>query len=93
MLVVVDRVAVVVHKVVAVDVIHEAVPVVVHAIGGDFARVGPNIGGQVGMVVINARVDDSHHHAGAAGRQVPCFGSVDVGVVPTAGLPGVVHSP
>ena len=63
--VVVHRVAVVVDEVVAVDVVDVAVAVVVDAVAGDLARVGPDVGGQVGVGVVDAGVD--HGHDGRAG--------------------------
>ena len=91
--VVVHRVAVVVDEVVAVDVVDEAVAVVVDAVAGDLAGVGPDVGGQVGVGVIDAGVDDGDDDAAAAGGDVPGFRGVDVGVGRAAGLAGVVQAP
>src|SRR5262249_9769888 len=90
---VVHRVGVVVDEVVAVDVIHVAVVVVVDAVAGDLARVGPDVGGQVGVGVVHAGVEDGDDHTTGAGGDVPRLGGVDVGVRGAAGLPGVVQAP
>src|SRR5262249_24208377 len=91
--VVVHGVAVVVHEVVAVDVIDVAVVVVVDAVAGDFAGVGPDVGGQVGVVVVDAALDDGDGDAAGAGGRVPGLGGVDVGVRGAAALAGVVQAP
>src|SRR5262249_36200554 len=95
--VVVERIGVVVDEVVAVVVVGEPVVVVVDAIIGDLPRVVPHVGGEVGVVVVDARVDVGDGDAAAAGGEVPGLGRVDVGVwgaVAQAGdeLPGVVHA-
>jgi hypothetical protein len=48
--VVVARIGIVVGEVVAVDVVDEAVAVVVDAVAGDLARVRPHVRGEVGCV-------------------------------------------
>src|SRR5688500_10009185 len=53
----VGRVGVLVGEVVAVDVVGEAVGVVVEAVARDLAGVGPQVLGQVGMVELGAGVD------------------------------------
>ena len=55
--VVVHRVGVVVDEVVAVDVVDVAVAVVVEPSAGDLGRVRPDVGGEVGMRVVDAGVD------------------------------------
>src|SRR5262249_24139846 len=91
--VVVERFVVVRDEVPAVDVVDEAVAVVVDAVAGDLARVGPDVGGEVGVVVVDAGVDDRDDDAAARGDGVPRLGGVDVGVGDAAGLPGVVQAP
>jgi len=91
--VVVHGVAVVVDEIVPVHVVHEPVAVVVDAVPGDFTRVGPDVGRQVGVCVVDARIDHAHDDLAAAGGDVPGLGRVDVGVVGSAGLAGVVQAP
>jgi hypothetical protein len=86
-------IAVVVEEVVAVDVVDEAVVVVINAVAGDLAGVDPDVGGEVGMGVIDAGVDDGHDDVAAAGGAVPGLGCVDVGVERAAALSGVVQAP
>jgi hypothetical protein len=85
-------VAVVVGEVVAVHVVHVAVAVVVEAVARDLAGVGPDVGREVGMGVVDAGVDDRDDHRRIAGREVPGLRRVDarVGCPP---LPGVVQAP
>ncbi len=85
-------IVVVVAEVVAVDVVHVTVAVVVDAVAGDLPRVGPYVGGEVGMGVIHAGVDHSHDDIGA-GLHVPRFGRVHVRVGLAAGLPDVIEAP
>ncbi len=49
-IVVIVGVAIVVNKVPAVKIIDITVAIVVKAVAGDFTRVGPNVGGQVGVI-------------------------------------------
>src|SRR5262249_15114969 len=91
--VVVHGVAVVVDEVVAVNVIDVAVAVVVDAVAGDLAGVGPDVGRQVGMVIVHAGVDGRHEDAAGARGDVPRLGGVDVGIDGAAALAGVVQAP
>ena len=93
MSVVVERIGVVVGEVPAVDVVDEAVAVVVDAVTGHVARVVPGIGRQIRMVVVHAGVDDGHHHAAGAGGRVPRLRGIDVGVDDAARLAAVVEAP
>ena len=77
MAVVVHRIAVVVDEIVAVNVVDEAVAVVVVAVAGDFVGVRPDIRRQVAMGVIDAGVEHGHHDLGASGADVPGIGRVD----------------
>ena len=90
---VVHRIAIKIREVVAVEVVHEAVVVIVDAVARDFAGVDPDVVGQVGMGVIHAGVDDGDDHIAAAGVEIPGGGRINVRVGRAAGLPGVVHSP
>ena len=90
--VVVHRVAVVVRKVVSVNVVHEAVAVVIDAVAGNLARIGPDVGGQVGMAVVDAGVDHAHNDRAAARRDIPSLWGVDVGIDRAPRLPDVVES-
>ena len=60
---VVDR-AVVVDEVVAVDVVDVAVAVIVDAVAGDLAGVGPDVRSQVGVQDLDPLVDDADHDVG-----------------------------
>ena len=80
--VVVHRVAVVGDEIVAVNVADEAV---VAGVG-----VRPDVGRQVGMVVVDARVDHGHDDLRAAGGDVPgCLG-VDRAEGPEVAVQGIV---
>ncbi len=91
--VVVHGIAVAVDEVVPVDVVDQPVAVVVDAVRRHFAGVGPGVGGQIGVGVVDARVDHGHDDAGAARGDVPRFGRVDVGVGRAPGLARVVEPP
>ena len=90
--VVVHRVAVVVCEVVPVHVVHEAVVVIVHAVAGNLARIGPDVGGQIGMGVVDAGVDHGYDGRTAARRDIPRLRRVDVGVGRASRLPDVVEA-
>ena len=91
--VVVHRVAVVVREVPAVHVVDETVAVVVDTVARDLAGIGPHIGGQVGMDVVDPGVDHRHPHVLAAGGDVPRGWGVDVGSRRASGLPEVQEAP
>ena len=82
--VVVHRVVVAVHEVPAAPVVDVAVVVVVDAVAAAaaavLARVDPDLGAEVRMRPVDARVDHRHGHAGAARRHVPGLRRVDVGI-------------
>jgi len=91
--VVVHRIAVVVEEVVAVNVVNVTVAVIVHAIARDLAGIGPYVLREVGVVVVDACIDDRDHNVGRPGLDVPRRGGVDVGIGIPAALAGVVHPP
>ena len=70
----------------AVDVVDEAVAVVVDPVARDLAGVDPQLARQVGMGRVDAGVEHRHDRPGAGG-DVPGLGGVDVDVV------GVVQAP
>ena len=91
--VVVHRVGIVVEEVPTADIVDIAVAVIIPAIAGDLAGVGPDIGFQVGVGVIHTGVDDSHHRLAGSGCLVPRLGRIDVGIEGAACLACVVHAP
>ena len=86
-------VCVTVGEVPAVDVVHIAVAVVVDTVAGNFAGIHPDVVGEVGMGVVNTRVDDSDDDAARARRDFPCFRCVDVCVWLPTKLSCVVQAP
>lgn len=90
---VVGGVVVVVGEVPAVDVVDESVVVVVEVVVGDFAGIGENVGGKIGMGHVDARVDDGDDDVVGAGGEIPGAGGVDVGVGRAAVLAGVFKTP
>src|SRR5262245_41523900 len=90
------RVVVVGEEIPAVDVVDEAVVVVVDAVAGDLAGIRIDVGGQVRVSEINAAVQHADDHRAAAGGDVPGLGSIDVRVgnadLPEDGLAGVVQA-
>ena len=54
------------HEVVSVDIIHISVAVIVPAIAGNLRLIGPCIRLKIGMVEIDAAVQDSHYHIAAS---------------------------
>mmetsp|Transcript_118988 Transcript_118988/g.344158 ORF Transcript_118988/g.344158 Transcript_118988/m.344158 type:complete len:372 (-) Transcript_118988:128-1243(-) len=86
---VVEGVPVLVGEVGAMDVVHEAVAVVIDAVPGNLVGVHPHLLVQVLMRVVDAGVDDCNDDAAAdlARPHLPSLGGVDV-----VGAPGV-HGP
>ena len=58
---------VVVEEVPPVDVVDVAVAVVVDTVSGNLSRIGPDVGGQIGMRGLNALVDHADHDVGRSG--------------------------
>ena len=91
---VVHRIPVAVGEIVAVDVIDVAVAVIILApLAAQFGGVDPHVGGQVGMIVIHARIDHGDDRVAAAGGGLPGLGRIDVGVGGASGLSRIVQSP
>ena len=90
---VVEGVAVAVREIPAVHVVDEAVAIIVDAVARHLARVAPHVRGEVGMAVIDARVDHRDDDRAGPGRDIPGPCGVDVGARDPTGLPGVVEAP
>ena len=88
----VHRIAVAVGEVVAVDIVHIAVGIVVNAVAGDLARVGPDVVHQIGVRVVDPGVDYADEDVGA-GLDIPRFRRIDIGIGGSAALAGVVEPP
>ncbi len=56
------------HEARAVDIVDDAVSVVVTIIAGNFLRVHPHVGGKIGMGVVDAGIDDGDDDVGGAAR-------------------------
>ena len=84
-------------KIPPVDVIDIAVAVVIDAVSGNLAGVGPDIGGQIRMIDVHTGIDDGHHDIAAAGGHTPGFKRIDVGIIGAVGpvhiLTGVMQPP
>ena len=91
--VIVHRIAVVTHEIVTVDVVHIPVAVVIQAVAGDLAGIDPDVGLEVGMEVVNARVDDGHPDGSGVGYHGPRLRGADVVVRLGAVLAGVPQRP
>src|SRR2546423_15378625 len=73
-----EHVGLVVAEVPAMHVINITVAIVVNAIAGDLARVGPDVGGEVFVGDVDAGIDDGNNHVIAAGGDVPGARRTDV---------------
>ena len=77
----------------SVDVIHEAIQVIVNPIARNFSGVYPHIGRKVLVGVSNTCVDDANDNAGISGSHVPCSGSINIRIRSTPGLSRIVQPP
>src|SRR5437763_8439097 len=75
----------------AVDVVDDAVLVVVDAVARDLPRVGPDIVAQVLVVVVDARVDDGHDDRRRPDPRRPPPGRGQVVHAPQLGQEGIVR--
>jgi len=73
-------------------VVDEAVPVVVDAVTRDFPGVRPDVGLEIGVLQIDAGVDDRDEGPARSGRDVPRLLGMDVGAGLAAGLAGIVEA-
>ncbi len=78
-IVVVHRIGVAVGDVDAVAIVRVAVAVLVGAVGRALAGIVENVTREIGMIVIEAGVENRHHHAAAARGVVPGGGGADLG--------------
>ena len=90
MAIVVHRVGFAGNDIDAVTVVHITVAIVIRAIGVAVQRVSEHIRCQIRVGVVNARINNGYDRVGAAGRQIPCLGRINVGVRRATGLPGFV---
>ena len=88
----VHRIAIVIGEVIAVDIVDVAVAVVIDVVAGDFARVGPDVGDQIGVRVVDAGIDNADHDA-TTSLNIPGLDCIDVGIHCSAALSGVMQSP
>ena len=77
----------------AIDVVDEAVCIVVDAVARRLAWVAPDVRGEVRMVVVDTGVDHGDDHRSRSGGDVPRRRGVDVGVGKPARLRRVIESP
>jgi len=87
MIMIIIGVAVIVGEIPAVDVIPEAVAVVVDAVARNFAWIAPHVGREILVAIINARIDHRYDDIGVTLAQLPCLWCIDVLVV------GLMHAP
>ena len=71
------RGGIVLDEVPAMDVVHQAVAVIVDAVAGDLVRVGPDVGGEIGVVGVDTTVDHRNHDRGKCVGEIPGSGCVD----------------
>ena len=79
-------VVVVVGCIPAVYIVNVAVVVIVNSVVGNFARVGPNVGRQIGMIQLHRIVYHANHHTVNAGAKVPGLLGIDRLQAPLLGL-------
>ncbi len=91
--IVIHGIVVIVDEIPAVDIVDEAVAVVIDPVVGNFTGVGVDVGRQIGVSVVHARVDHAHDDVMGTGEHVPGDGGVDIRPLGTAGLADVVHPP
>ena len=93
----IHRLAVAGAKIVAEDIIHKSIIIVIDAVIGNFPRIPPHVGSQIRVIIGNAAIDDRDDHVGAAGGDIPGFWRIDINICcancPVHGLPGIVKTP
>jgi hypothetical protein len=62
--VVVHRVTIVVHEIVSVVVVDEAVSVIIDAVTWGFSSVNGDITGEIGVCVFDSRINNSYRYSG-----------------------------
>ena len=91
--IVIHRIAVAVHCIDAVDIIHIPIAIIVHTITGNFARVHPHLPGQVLMCITNTRIDHGHNHLGRSSGRIPCSRCPQIHSRHTAILASITQPP
>ena len=98
--VVVFRIRVIVGEVVTVEVVDEPVAVLIDAVhdartipARTLRRIGPHIRLQVGVSIVDTRVDHAHDHVAGARVSRPGFRSIYIGIRDSATGTCVLHAP
>ena len=65
-------------EIVAIDIIHIAVSVIIDSVAGDFLFIFPHIGREVRVIVSHTLVHDCHDDGRVTGRKFPCIIDIDV---------------
>src|SRR5256885_6918847 len=76
--VIVSDITAVVQRVDAVNVVDVTVLIVIDTVAGDFPWIRPDVGREIGMVVIDPGVNCGHNDAGITGGLVPRLRRVDL---------------
>ena len=74
----IHRLAVGTVEIIAVNVVSKAVVVIVDTVAWYLGCIGPHVGGKVGMVVINPRIDYGNDQARVARLSVPGFDDIHI---------------
>ena len=85
--VVVYGVAVLIESIEAMNVIDDAIGVVVDPVTSCLRHIDPHVGSKILVAVADARIDHGHDRRRGIGPHIPGFGSVDIGIDGSSVLP------
>ena len=91
--VVVNGVAVLIESIEAMNVIDDAIGVVVDPVTSGLRHIDPHVSSKILVAVADARIDHRHDRRRGIGPHIPGFGSVDIGIDGSSVLPRVVQRP
>ena len=92
MALIVKRIAVVVDKVIAMNIINKPVPVVINSVASNLTGIDPHICGQIGVTVINSSVNNRNNDVTRTRTHTPGFGGVNIRVRRATALPRVMEA-
>ena len=79
------------HEVPAAGIVHMAIVIVVEPVARDLSGVDPQVGGQVDVGQVDARVDQGDHDGGASLRLRPGWFDIDLGQSPLCAVQRIIH--
>ena len=93
MTMIIHRVAIVIDKVITIDIVYITIAIIIYAIARNFAGISPHIVFQVFVGIIDAGINNTNNHIAITRSNIPGFGAINIRIWRTARLGDIVHIP